>query len=249
MEGTYEPGVEAFVFPSQGDVLVGTFYAAGGNVPRPTCIFTHGLPGAEKNYDIAYALRDRGWNAVIWSPRGSWGSDGAYSLNGIGDDLLALIAFLRAGTRPIDWDRLVLLGYSLGGATTVQVAHGHPGLARALVLIAPLNDFLETSPSAEAVEASLPFLRGATLAGLQKEWMQQAWSSNPVDLIASVSIPTLVVHGDADAVVPLYTSEALAEAGPSCQLMQLAGADHEFNAHRSLLVRAVVEWLNETIES
>ena len=54
----FDAGLDNVVFCSQGSKLLGGFYRGGGNGPRPTAILLHGVPGVEKNLDIAYALRD-----------------------------------------------------------------------------------------------------------------------------------------------------------------------------------------------
>ena len=43
---------------------------------RPTVVLLHGLPGNEKNLDLAQAIRRAGWNVVTFNYRGSWGSPG-----------------------------------------------------------------------------------------------------------------------------------------------------------------------------
>jgi hypothetical protein len=43
-------------------------------------LLLHGCPGLQQNGDLAVALRDRGWNALIFHYRGSWGSGGRYDL-------------------------------------------------------------------------------------------------------------------------------------------------------------------------
>ena len=56
----------------------GVAYLAGGAGPHPTVILLHGLPGNEKNLDLAQAIRRDGWNAVTFNYRGSWGSPGVF---------------------------------------------------------------------------------------------------------------------------------------------------------------------------
>ena len=238
------PGFAEFLCPSAGVNLVGVIYLGGGEGPRPTCVLLHGFPGSEKNLDIAYALREAGSKAVVWSPRGCWGSRGDFTIAGMRDDLAALLAFLRQSPWPIDWERLALLGYSLGAATVIQFAHAHPALAAALALLAPVSDFLELSLATEYAATASEFVMGATATALQKEWMQQAWAGNPIDLITELTAPVLVVQGDADETAPLDVTRALVEAASSrCEFVVLPGADHLFNAHRRALVAEVVGWL------
>ena len=46
---------------------------------RPVVILCHGMPGQDKNLDLAHALRRAGYFAVTFSYRGVWGSHGEYS--------------------------------------------------------------------------------------------------------------------------------------------------------------------------
>lgn len=62
--------------PSHGVLINGILYSPPGSGPHPTIVICHGLPGNEKNLDLAQALRRAGWNAVTFNYRGSWGSPG-----------------------------------------------------------------------------------------------------------------------------------------------------------------------------
>ncbi|HZY44528.1 MAG TPA: hypothetical protein VFF70_07245, partial [Anaerolineae bacterium] len=86
--------IDGATFYSQGCKLLGGFYRAAGDSPRPTVVLCHGLPGVEKNLDIAYGLRDAGWNCLYFHYRGCWGSEGTYSLNGLLDDAHAVTDWL-----------------------------------------------------------------------------------------------------------------------------------------------------------
>jgi pimeloyl-ACP methyl ester carboxylesterase len=45
-------------------------------------VLLHGLPGNERNLDLAQAVRRAGWTVVTFNYRGSWGSPGHYSFAG-----------------------------------------------------------------------------------------------------------------------------------------------------------------------
>ncbi|MBI3758796.1 MAG: alpha/beta hydrolase, partial [Deltaproteobacteria bacterium] len=47
----FPPGLDGVTFTSHGHKLLGGFYRAGGDSPRPTVILIHGVPGVEKNLD------------------------------------------------------------------------------------------------------------------------------------------------------------------------------------------------------
>ncbi len=52
--------------PSHGVAINGVLYSPAGVGPHPTLVLCHGLPGNEKNLDIAQAVRRAGWNAVTF---------------------------------------------------------------------------------------------------------------------------------------------------------------------------------------
>jgi len=58
--------------PSHGVLINGLVYSPAGAGPHPTLVICHGLPGNEKNLDLAQAVRRAGWNAVTFNYRGSW---------------------------------------------------------------------------------------------------------------------------------------------------------------------------------
>src|SRR4029453_19095140 len=64
--------------PTHGVQVNGIIYQAAGPGPHPTLVICHGLPGNEKNLDLAQAARRAGWNSVTFNYRGSWGSPGSF---------------------------------------------------------------------------------------------------------------------------------------------------------------------------
>src|SRR3569833_4572439 len=89
------PRMEVLHIPSGGVEITGVAYLASGAGPHPTLVLLHGLPGNEKNLDLAQAVRRAGWNVVTFSYRGSWGSPGSYRFAQNLEDGEAVLAFLR----------------------------------------------------------------------------------------------------------------------------------------------------------
>src|SRR5690349_5824361 len=98
--------------PSHGVLINGIIYTPPGAGPHPTLVICHGLPGNEKNLDLAQAVRRAGWNAVTFNYRGSWGSPGSFRFAQNLEDAAAVLAFLRdtanARRLGIDTRRMVL---------------------------------------------------------------------------------------------------------------------------------------------
>jgi pimeloyl-ACP methyl ester carboxylesterase len=103
---------------------------AGG---RPL-LLVHGFTGAKEDFGEALdRLADAGWHAVAPDLRGHGhssqpASEDAYDLELFADDLWALVDALG-------WERLVLLGHSMGGMIAQVAATRHPSRLRGLILM------------------------------------------------------------------------------------------------------------------
>lgn len=132
----------------------------------------------------------------------------------------------------------VLVGHSLGGLVCVQAAVAHPDRVRALVLVqpvgvplgrsairsvAPLARVLVTAP------ASLPLLaRDAVRAG-PLMLMRGAATALTTDIrteLSSLRMPTLLVWGSRDPLVPEQLAQEWRRGLPHARLVVLEGASH-----------------------
>ena len=146
----------------------------------------------------------------------------------------------------IDPNRLGLTGASAGGhlATLAALtpAQGktdaknpidrHDTTVRAVGVFFPPTDFLEWDNGKQAdlsVIAPLLFLNGAT-GRSEEEIKEAARAVSPFHRVGKPTIPFLLIHGDADKVVPLAQSQklvaAIKGAGGSAELIVKAGGGH-----------------------
>src|SRR5260370_5684441 len=86
--------MEVLHIPSGGVNINGVGYIASGPGAHPAFIFFHGLPGNEKNLDLAQAVRRAGWNAITVNYRGSWGSPGEIRFGSTLQDAEAALAYV-----------------------------------------------------------------------------------------------------------------------------------------------------------
>src|SRR3954466_3724168 len=153
-------GMEVLHIPSGGVKINGIAYTAAGAGPHPVLVLMHGLPGNEKNLDLAQAVRRAGWTVVTFNYRGSWGSPGRFSFAGNLEDARGVLAYLRnpanAAHLGIDPRRIVLAGHSMGGWVAAMTAERDPALA-GTILISAANmggNTLRERPEAVALMAA-----------------------------------------------------------------------------------------------
>lgn len=236
------PTIDGVRIPSHGTNLLGTFWRAETVGRHPTVLLLHGIPGIEKQTDLAYALREAGWNCLLFHYRGCWGSGGTYALPNLLEDVEAALDFLSADPH-VDVGRLAGVGLSLGGWAILQAAARDPRL-KAVVSLSPL-----VNPQAQPLDAATftewaGMLHGITPEELQKQWL----ALPPADLVAPslAGRPTFLLTAEADTLFPPSHIQPLAQAMPFAIWRQVPLADHVFSAQRQLVVRAVVDWLTLT---
>ncbi len=136
----FPPTIEEITLKVEEYRLSGILYLANGLGPHPTVVLLHGLPGNEKNLDLAQAMRRAGYNVMFFHYRGAWGSEGDYSISEQPTDVAAAIDFLRenAVRYRVDVNQLSLLGHSLGGYAALAAGSRDPGLA-CVGAMAPAN--------------------------------------------------------------------------------------------------------------
>ena len=116
--------LEVVHVPTGGVKVNGIVFVASGAGLHPTVVLFHGLPGNEKNYDLAQTLRRAGWTVLAINYRGSWGSPGPVHFAQNLEDAKAALAFARdpANVKAYGFDpqRLVVIGHSMGGWVTAE---------------------------------------------------------------------------------------------------------------------------------
>ena len=230
-------------------------FAAAGAGSHPTVILMHGLPGNERNLDLAQAIRRCGWDVLTFTYRGAWGSPGDFSISNAMDDTAAALAFARsqaAANLGIDPKHIVLAGHSMGGATAGMTAASTSGLD-GLVLIDAWNIAGGTSKNArtrdELARGFDDF--GNSLHGATPETVADNAVANRAkwNLVQAAShyrdLPVLMLtarYGIGDRDLPV--TAAMQSAGARVTAVQI-DSDHSFSDHRLALAATVTDWLQE----
>jgi hypothetical protein len=234
----------AVAFPVGDSQRVGVYYAADTDQPAPFALFLHGIPGSEKNHDLAQALRAQGWHALVLHFGGAWGSGGDYTIaQHPADASAALDAMLARPAPRIDPQRVAVIGYSLGSRAALLAAQSDPRFG-AVVSLAGISDFSETLFEEAFFTGFEPFLRGGTPASLTAQFRALGHGQQPYEAVGQLAPrPVLVVHGTDDEVVPSYHADALAYGQAHVRLIRMEGANHTFASQRLRLIAEVSTFL------
>lgn len=228
-------------------------YADSGG-DGPAIIWSHGFLMDHTMFDAQVEALSGDYRCIAWDERGFghtpatapftyW--DGA-------DDTVALLDHLGV-------DQAVFAGMSQGGFISLRAALAHPDRVRGLILIdtqagteaaenveaygGMLQHWLSDAPLGEIGD----FVAGLILGDpdLAATWIP-IWESrrgemneHPGDCLlgrdditgrlGEITAPALVVHGDADAAIPLELGKVLADSIPSASIAVMPGGSHAAN--------------------
>lgn len=246
--------------PSHGVGMNGLFFLASGAGSKPTMLLLHGLPGNERNLDLAQAVRRAGWNVLTFTYRGAWGSPGQFSIENAMADAKAALAWLRtpeaAAKFKVDPGRLVVAGHSMGGLAAALAAAEDQQLDGVVLLDAwdigataswMLGDRAKNRAAFIADTNDLGHaLVGATAASLADEVLAKGAGWTLVDRAPGLArAPLLTIYATEGVAAD---NRALAEAvsgqrGARVKAIEI-NSDHSFADSRIALSQAVVDWLD-----
>ena len=208
-----------------------------GDRGLPILLWIHGggwKHGTKERCQLAW-LAAEGWAVASIDYRLSWQACMPAQL----DDCRAAIAWLRreAATYGLDPDRLFVGGSSAGGHLAALIGTAGTGAApvQGVIDLFGPSDFASTIASegtAADGEADGPVRPTvmALLGGPGPDLADRARSASPLSHVSADDPPFLILHGDADRIVPVEQSRrldaALRAAGVASTLMVLPGVGH-----------------------
>jgi fermentation-respiration switch protein FrsA (DUF1100 family) len=204
------PGGRDIALRTADGLSLGAWFFPPSGPPRAVGVLV--APGNGGNragrLDLAEELRQRGFGVLLMDYRGYAGNPGSPSEAGLSADADAAVVALRELGYPAA--RTIYLGESLGTGVVAALAQRQPPAG--VVLRSPFTEL------ADVATHHYPWLPVRPL-------LRDRFPVAP--LVASSEVPTVVVSGSGDTIVPAELSARVADAaGVLAAEVVLEGADH-----------------------
>jgi dipeptidyl aminopeptidase/acylaminoacyl peptidase len=248
-----------------GGTVYGRLYrpteSATGSHPPPLIVWIHGGPTSQTqvvwNNRLPFFL-ERGWAVLFPDHRGSTGHGRAYAQAMAGRwgdlDVSDCAAGMRAAATNGWGDprRMVPMGGSAGGFTVLNLMAHHPDLCAAGIDLFGVTDLFDLDETTHRFEKH--YLH--SIVGPLPETADRYRDRSPVNVAERIASPLLILQGDADPVVPIAQSRAIAQRlealGRVVELHEYEGEGHgwlrpetmidELERVDSFLRRHVLRW-------
>jgi pimeloyl-ACP methyl ester carboxylesterase len=230
-----------------GERLDFTFHPGAPGATQ-LAIIGHGVTGhKDRPFLVALAegLRGAGIPVLRISWSGNAGSEGRFADCTISKEVADLGAVLDACAGYT----VTYVGHSMGGAVGVLRASTDPRIRRLITLAGMVNTRAFAEHHFGALTPGRDLMWGKPGCVLSPAYMDDLCRiGSVVGQAAKIAVPWLLVHGNADTLVPLQDSrDALALARGPTELVELDGCDHIWEpGFIPRMVATVVAWCAKT---
>lgn len=186
-----------------------------GHLQWPWILFFHGNGEVVSDYDgIAPFYHQIGLNLAVADYRGYGASNGTPTLNDLAKDCHLIFQRVREelSRRNLRGD-LWVMGRSLGSISAIELAYHHQDSIKGLIIESGFPSVVR-----------LMFHFGMPALGADLKKIDQGC----LEMIRGISLPTLIIHGERDQLVPLENAEDLYHhlGAKEKELLIIPGATH-----------------------
>ena len=217
-------------------------------------ILCHGFAGRKESFlfdALSKAIRERGIAVARFDFNGHGESGGSFDRMTVSNEVLDVETVVDH-YRHVRGARVALVGHSQGGVVAALAAGAlGDGAVEALALLAPAAVLREDAQRGRVFDAvfdpldpplAVPVMGGSRLLG--RDYVLGAQQTDPYPAVARFGGPVLVVHGQADTVVPWSCGQRFADVRPDgAELVLLRSADHSFTRWEDTVAGVVADFL------
>ena len=220
-----------------GMKLCGIISNPSENKQTPIIIFAHGFTSHKnsKSYtkilDNLYLANISTFRIDLFGHGESGGDFSEITITKGKNSILAAIKYLKAN----GYSTIGLLGSSFGGIFGIMASSETNDLF-CLALKSPVSDWLEIAfPKQDGVlekwkkDGFINYESEESSSRLKYEIVEDAKNNIAFDVALKIRIPTLIVHGNKDDVVPYEDSVKLSKLMPNAVLHTVNGSNHHYS--------------------
>jgi len=230
----------------------------------PALLLLHGIGSSSRSFRHQLADLADAYTVIAWDAPGYGRSEDPPNAPTMADNADAAARLLDQ----LEIEQAHVLGVSMGGVIAQLLYHRHPERVLSLILAdttpggsSPerlqqrLNGIDHLGPrrlaeqrAPQLVRADAPPELISELANIMAEVRPAGYrnaaialaSTDLTELLPRIAVPTLVIHGEEDTVVPLATGRGLAQAIPGARLHIVERAGHVSNQEQPTAFNAAV---------
>lgn len=245
---------ERVEFPSRrGNLLVGELHRSGAGSAR-WLVLCHGMEstrGGTKQTAIVERFVPEGYNVLRFDFSFVGDSEGDYedlTVSAEVDDALGALDFMHE----FGATECTLVGSSLGGLVALLAAAQVPHLVTRVAVIAAVADsrlFTDGLSDKAIAEWRARGRRRVGSGYLKPTFLDDVLAIDAAAALRTIAMPVLVMHGDADDVVPVAHADIIrANVAGNCTVERFAGVGHRFEEPGALarLLDVLAGWLVAT---
>jgi dienelactone hydrolase len=255
-------------FESKGANIHAIFYQASGVQPLPTVVLCQGFTGNDTDVvGLGDTLMKEGFNALAFNYRGTWGSEGLFTIANSLEDVISAIRYVKSSSSVrefnVDPSTITVIGWSYGGGMALLGSLDDPTLRRVVYIaggnLSEVGRMMQESD--EFKQAILKMMdQGISDSGFNSQPAEELFSEvfadmDKYDLIKHAKALSdkdiLIIGGWRDQentiehhILPLY--RALQGHGAKQMQIEIFDTDHLFTNVRSQMADRIVSWLRKT---
>jgi len=229
-------------------------YTDGGKKQGVPVVFIHAFPLNQRMWDDQVSVLKHSARVVTFDIRGlgKSKSQGPYTLEFVVDDLISLMDQLKI-------DKAVVVGLSMGGFVALRAAERNPDRILGLVLADTkaeadsdksklgryealkvikdkglktlVEDFVKKSlsPDTKAFKDTVDIAMKNSADGVSAALLALTSRTDTTAGLASIHVPTVILQGENDMVIPLESAKVLNEKIPGSRFFIIPKAGHLSN--------------------
>ncbi len=186
------------------------------DIKFPTILYFHGNGEKPADYDaIAPLYMDAGVNLFVATYRGYGRSNGTPSVENMMSDAPIILKYLQVKQVEMEMTGPVfIMGRSIGSAVAIELCAAFADHVKGMILE---SGFADTIPLLEKIGLDMSC-----------EAFEEEDGFNNLDKIAKIKMPTLILHGSSDHLIPVNQAEKLQSfsGARTKKFFVIPGADH-----------------------